>query len=282
MIQPLLDEIYHDDLADDPHRDQAIREKLRIFSAPFAELLESPNLNYDDAAMRFAYLYRFVTGHAKLVAERFAQVPELTTLFQTPERAFIACLGAGPGSEVLGLLQAASRISNIALPEMHVTLLDNHPVWAESWSPSFSEAQPPFAFSTTYIPWDVLNDPFSRHKFFRSDWFTMVYFLSDIYAQRDRAIPALTRLFQHAKPGARIFYLDHSNPPCTEWMITLAQAHGFSSTQRGSFHRRIVLSDEDTSDLGVYLERFGTPQWSDDFVWGILTKSDPISEAILL
>lgn len=281
MIQQLLDEIYHDYLADDPNRDQTIRERFRMFSTKYAELPEFPNINYDDPATRFAYLYRYVTCHASLVAERFAQVPELTTLFQIPQRTFISCLGGGPGSETLGLLKAASMISNITLPEMHVTLLDKHPVWADSWSTIFSEARPPFAFSTTYVPWDVLNDPYPRHKFFRSDWFTMVYFLSEIYAKRDLAIPALTRLFHHAKSGARIFYLDNSSPQFTEWMIQLAEDHGFSSTCHVPYGRNIVPSDEEKSDLGVYLGKFDTPKLTANVVWGILTKSDPIQEAVV-
>jgi len=298
MIQQLLDDIYHEDLADDPNRDHTIRERLRMFSTKYADLSELPTMDYHDPATRFAYVYRYVTCHANLVAERWAQVPELTALFQTPQPTLMACLGAGPGSEILGLLQAASLISPVVLPQLHVTLLDKHPVWAESWGTIFSHVRPPFAFSTTYVPWDVLHhsEPHHQwfhsdshsdwytmvhHRFFRSDWFTMVYFLSAIYKQRDRATPVLTRLFHHAKPGARIFYLDHAHPPFTEWMIQLAEAQGFSSTYHVPYDPPIVPRDEAPSDLGMYRDKFGMPQLTAKVAWGILTKSDPNQEGVI-
>jgi len=292
MIEHVLNEIYEEDLINDPDRDQHIRHQLQRFSTPPVNLFHSPNLDerftvhpadrfhlpntYDyHLAQRFAYLYQHVTCQANLVAERFTHVPELSQLFETPHPTRMTCLGGGPGSEVFGLLKAASMASHITLPAMHVTLLDSHPEWAESWSTIVSEAHPPFVLNTTYVPWDVFNNSRQYHHFFHSHWFTMVGFLSNLDPKRDQALPALAQLLHHVQPGTQIFYLDNAATPGIDWMIQLAHTHGFSATKHVLSHHSIGFNQEDSSNLAVYRDKFGIPTWTEDIAWGILTKSDP-------
>lgn len=75
--------------------------------------------------------------------------------------------------------------------------------------------------------------------------------------------------------GTRIFYLDNAASPGIEWMIPLAHTYGFSSTKHVLYHHNIGFSNEDQSNLEVYRDKFGTPTWTEDVAWGILTKSDP-------
>jgi len=200
----------------------------------------------------------YVTSHANLVSTIITNSSDLSVLFDK-EKIAVACLGGGPGSDFLGVLKYL--MLNGKKPSVRFQLCDKEKTWAESWDGVDEMVDPEFRISTSYLSIDVTQpedwQPFT--KYFQSDLFTMIYFMSEVHALRDIADEYFANLFETAKCGALFLFVDNNNPEFYNWFDELANEFGVEILKSRQ-ENMIAPVHEEKKDLGEYYEKFDSPK----------------------
>lgn len=258
LIKTVLDEAYAAIPGDDDAKDAAIKKAHRELSAAYANLTEAGCLDYTQPCRRFAYIYKYTTCHANTVYCAIGRFRILRKLFEC-EKVTISCIGGGPGSDFLGVLKYCMGLESP--PELKCRLFDRDPAWAESWDDVDDKLGPLFRISTSFQPFDVTNDSTWKGyaKYFNSDLFMLVYFLSEVYANRKQAAPYFKAMMEGAKEGSSILYIDNNADEFNSWFEKLIAGTGFNIV--GSADENFILPwEEEKKDLSPYYEKFESPK----------------------
>lgn len=270
IIKSVLDEAYNDIEGSEEEKDALISGAFEPLRTEYSELLTSKGINYSHPITRFAYIYMYVTSHANLVYEIIQSSSKLSAVFDN-ERVNVACIGGGPGSDFLGILKYL--MTNEKKPKVKFQLCDKEKTWAESWSDVDDKVDPEFRISTSYLPLDVTNpEDWQPHtKYFQSDLFTMIYFMSEVRAFRDSSNDYFATLFKNARQGALFLFVDNNNPEFYGWFDELAKKYGVEILgSKEAF--MTVPTDENKNDLGKYYEKFGYPKLKANIAYRIGRK----------
>ncbi|MBL8812120.1 MAG: hypothetical protein JNM43_18295 [Planctomycetaceae bacterium] len=270
LIKTVLEEAYGEIPGDEAERDAAVAEELSKLSEEYKDLLNNGCLDYSDPARRFAYLFRYTTSHANLVYSRIGLSRRLANLFDG-ERVVVSCVGGGPGSDFLGILKYCLR--NRKSPELKCQILDRDPAWGESWSDVDDKLRSTLRISTVFFPFDVTEADnwgrFSKH--FSADLFTLIYFMSEVYAKRDLAEDYFSTLMSRMKDGAVLLYVDNNDSRFQDWFDRLARDNGLRIVSSNGGWETLPW-DEDKDDLQPYLDKFGPPKLRANISWRLGVK----------
>lgn len=254
IIKSVLDEAYSQIPGDEVSKDNDIKEAIKYLRKEYTNLLNSNNITYSDPITRFAYIYTYVTSHANLVCTLIERNYLLGKLFDNP-KVNVACIGGGPGSDFLGILKYL--MTNKKSPTVKFQLCDKEKTWAESWCDVDDKIDPNFRISTSYLPLNVTDpDDWKAHnKYFQSDLFTMIYFMSEIYTLKELANEYFANLFSQAKVGSLFLFVDNNNPNFYDWFDELALKHNINIINSTSGQISLPYH-EDKNDLEIYFEKF--------------------------
>lgn len=270
LIKTVLDEAYHAIPLGPLAKDAAIENALSQLSREYQRLRERGCLDYSDPVRRFAYIYRYTTSHANLVYRVIGGTSHLRQLFNQ-KKVTTASVGGGPGSDFLGILKYCLRAKKS--PELKCQILDRDPAWGESWSDVDDKLGPTFRISTVFHPLDVTDaktwTPFVKH--FQADLFTLIYFMSEVYALRDGAAGYFQSLMSAAKPGALVLYVDNNSPEFTNWFDSLARAHGWT-TMASACGDHLLPFEEEKMDLAPYIHKFTPPKIKANIAYRVAKK----------
>ena len=261
LVKSVLDEIYAD-LPDRSERskDRKIQEKLDILQERYGNLLSSNiSVDYSDLYTQFAYIYRYVTSHANIVYQVIQTYPEIQELL-SQEKISVACLGGGPGSDLLGILKYVMKYK--LTPTLRCTNFDKETCWGECWNDVDDKVGAGMRLSTSFLPLDV-TDPetyMNQKKYLRSDLFTLIYFMSEVYSKREEAELYFSILFDGIKKGALVLYVDNSDSRFYEWFDSLANANNLEFIRKEETSFNITDFREEKTDLAEYYEKFGMPK----------------------
>lgn len=187
-----------------------IRNSMTTMSQAYSALKVQNDVNHGDLATRFGYIYKYIGSHANIVFQLIQRNEVLQELFRRDD-VDVVCIGGGPGSEVLGILKyiLTEKLS------LHLTshILDKEKNWAEAWSDLGRKVPNDLRFNTTFETIDVCNpdDWIERKKLWKADLFTMIYFLSEVFCNKETAQPFFDNLFEKAKSGALFVYVDNND-----------------------------------------------------------------------
>lgn len=273
LIKSVLDEAYSQIPGDDVSKDNDIKEAIKYLRGEYRNLWKENNITYSHPITRFAYIYTYVTSHANLVSTLIENHDYLGKLFDQP-RVNVACIGGGPGSDFLGILKYL--MVNYKTPTVKFQLCDKEKTWAESWCDVDDKIDPEFRISTSYLPLNVTDpDDWKAHnKYFQSDLFTMIYFMSEIYSLKDLANEYFANLFSQAKRGSLFLFVDNNNPKFYGWFDELANKHSIN-TINSNVGKMSLPFHEDKNDLDIYFEKFqdiGKPKIIADVAYRIGRK----------
>lgn len=270
IIKTVLDEAYAEIQGSDEEKDKLISEALEKLSADYSNLLNGAVIDYANPDTRFAYIYKYVTSHANLVFKITLNNKDLGLLFDR-DKITVACIGGGPGSDFLGILKYL--IVNDKKPVTRFKLCDREKTWAESWSDVDDKVDAEFRISTSYLSIDVTNpeDWKSHAKYYQSDLFTMIYFISEVHAHKKLANEYFNELFSRAKSGALFLFVDNNNQEFYSWFDDLALENNVEIIKREETFMTIPF-EEEKSDLGVYFEKFSSPKLKANVAWRIGRK----------
>jgi hypothetical protein len=270
IIKSILDEKYAQIPGNEVEKDEQINEKLQKLRQGYTQLLTGHNISYNNHITRFAYIYAYVTSHANLVCTLIEKNSELNSIFDK-EKVKVACIGGGPGSDFLGILKYL--MTNQKKPDIKFQICDREKAWAESWSDVDDKVERTFNTSTSYLPLDVTNsnDWKNHKKYFQSDLFTMIYFMSELVALRDLANQYFVNLFSQAKSGSLFLFVDNNNPEFYDWFDKLAKTHNIDII-KSQEDRITVPFEEEKSDLGKYYVKFDSPKLTANVAYRIGQK----------
>ncbi|WP_106093163.1 hypothetical protein [Enhygromyxa salina] len=265
LIKRVLDEAFDDIQGTRDEKFNKIRAAQDAMSQRYQSLgVGGPGPSYGDPATRFAYVFRYVTSHANLVAEAIANSAKLRDVFAAPtggaDTISVACLGGGPGSDFIGVLKY--MIKNGASASLLCHLLDKEGAWGDSWSGIGSMLEEiPFRVSTHFQALDVTlaNTWDQQRRYLKADIFTLIYFASELWGVKDASEVFFKHVFGSAKPGAHILYIDNDSDIFTHWFDTLAAEVGLEEVQSWSEDARMP-SDEQKDVLASYLTHLGWPK----------------------
>jgi hypothetical protein len=272
MVREVLEQLYaHIGGSSEAEKDRKIRDAFSEIEKSYKRLREAaPSHSYTDPAVRFAYIYRYVTSTAVTVGQLLGHpVFRALTSKQTIQ---VTCIGGGPGSDYIGL----SRWLNACQPPrpaVKAFITDKHPVWANDWGIISDHLSEDFKVFCNHLPLDVtVPDQWQQYyNILTSDLFSFVYFFSEIYTAREAARQFLADVCRTAHPGALMLYLDNYPREFFEWFEEIATANGVALIHEGK-GELTVPSDEDKKDLGRFLDKFSPPRLKLVARWCILQK----------
>ncbi|MBF2066062.1 MAG: hypothetical protein IGS39_16835 [Calothrix sp. C42_A2020_038] len=258
IIKSVLDEAYSQIPGDEAQKDSEIKDALEYLRNEYARLSNGSIIDYSFATTRFAYIYVYVTSHANLVCSMIQKNQDICNLFDN-QKVNVACIGGGPGSDFLGILKYL--MINQKSPTVKFQLCDKEKTWAESWSDVDNMIDPEFRISTSYLPLDVTEQddwkPYT--KYFQSDLFTMIYFMSEVLSLRHLANEYFDNLFSQAKPKSLFLFIDNNHHQFYSWFDDLAKTHNIKIIDKGEGSNSLP-SDEEKLDLGIYFQKFSSPK----------------------
>lgn len=261
IIKSILDEEYDQIPGNEVEKDNKIQVQLKALSSNYTQLSEKNTISYRDSITRFAYIYRYVTSHANLVCTLIENDEKLQSIFDNEdnEKVKVACIGGGPGSDFMGIIKYMMR--NQKSPNVKFQICDREKAWQDSWDGVEDKVEPEFPISTSYLSFDVTNsDDWSINtKYFQSDLFTMIYFMSEVVTLREQANEYFVHLFNQAKSGSFFLFVDNNSREFYDWFDELAKTHSIDiiKSKEDSIN---VPFEEEKLDLGKYYDKFSPPK----------------------
>lgn len=259
LVKIALDELFEvvDDTADDAKAE--LVAACAELSRKYASLTDSRRtpIDYSSPVARFAYVYTYTASHGSWVAEVLTETDETKALLELDEALRVTCLGGGPGSELIGLLKACKELEREE--PVSCFLLDSEDAWSETWAEVDQQIEAPFKVSTSFRCVNVLSPPKYENlaKAFDADLFLSIFFLSEIYAFRERALPFFTQLAQKMKPGAVVVYIDNSSEQFTRFAESIFIPSMFEKLRSDDNVVLQLSPREEKAALGRYLTLIG-------------------------
>ena len=274
LIKSVLDDAYTAiNAPNEKAKDALILKELENLSEEYKNLVVKGRapIDYSNGAKRFAYIYKYTVAHADYIMQLISGEKELCNLL-AKDSIEVACLGGGPGSDLLGLLKYLIRkgVSGISLT---CYIFDKERAWGDSWSDVASSLKPPFHIFPVFQQLDV-TDPAtwsSYQKYLRADLFTMSYFLSEVWKIKEQAEPFFQHCLSHMKPGSMVLFVDNNDSRFYDWFDQMAQGQNLVPISSGN-GSLCFSNDEEKNDLGDYLAKFGWPLRKSDAAWRIMKK----------
>ena len=172
LIKLVLDDAYAAiNAPNDATKDALIKKELTNLSAEYGKLASktSSSIDYSDSVKRFAYIYKYTVAHADYIMQLIDGNKGLRALL-TNKSIEVACLGGGPGSDLLGVLKYLIRTGAKGL-SLKCYIFDKERAWGDSWSDVASQLIPPFQVFPVFQQMDVTDSKTwaSYQKFLRAD-----------------------------------------------------------------------------------------------------------------
>ena len=100
----------------------------------------------------------------------------------------------------------------------------------------------------------------------------MIYFMSEVYGLRDKAEAFFAYLFENAKPGALLLYVDNRSAVFYEWFDSLVKKYNWKVLCADALELKMEDLSEERTDLGEYHDKFGWPKLKADIAFRICQK----------
>jgi hypothetical protein len=263
-IKLVLDEQFAEIDEDVETRVVTVKAALKYLSAGYASLVIKNNLSYANPAVRFAYIFKYVTSHSDMTYQGIGQYSKALRSLFNRKIVQVSCIGGGPGSDLLGVLKYAEQVLKMEdskLKQIRCYLIDGENAWADAWSDVDQKVGLKCSVSTFFLCMKVTEpSQWKLHsKYLAADLFTMVYFVSEIYAMREEAEPFFVNLLASMKLGACLLFVDNNDSRFKDWISGLADAAGLKLVSEDD-GEKCMGYDEQKSDLGEYMDLFGSPK----------------------
>jgi len=279
LIKIILDDLYSQIPGD---KDAKIQNKLNYLSDKYKRLKDSNEepIDYAPPETRFAYVFRYVPISADFAYQFIKNTSELRGVFDKP-RVEVACIGGGPGSDVVSILK---YLNMFALDPDYIgcDIYDGESAWHDTWR-HVDQHLDISRFSASFVSFDVTDEEdWSKQKrYLRSDLFTLLYFMSEVFRFKEAANPYFEYLFSRAKPGAMFLYVDNHDKEMTEWFEGFVRKYGYEIVNSGEHNQRNkqkMGSEEEKTDLGEYIDKFGKPRVHGAIDYRVCRKREPIDD----
>lgn len=215
--------------------------------------------DFADAATRVAYLYEYVSFNAALLAKLFEANPDLVQPMFNHPKTSVACLGGGPGSDIVGLHKYLEGHAPSQFKHLSAMILDRCDAWGNEWIKIDMDGieDAGFRLTSAHRPCDVNASTslgYVRH-FASINLITNLFFLSELMASKEQATPFLSGALEKCQDGTLLFYVDNDRPSMYEWFDNLLASKQWAIL-RSDNGQQVLPSDEqkrilEELDLGI-------------------------------
>jgi hypothetical protein len=257
LVKNVLDETYAQIPGNESERDELIKSKLEYLQRQYEGLFKGNKVDYSDYATKFAYIYKYVTCHANCVLQILKQ--NQGTIKVQGSEVNLACLGVGPGSDVLGIIKYLNNGQKLNSFKLKFNLFDRDKTWEDYWEIISQKVKD--SKNIGFLPYhefDILNpDNLSSNVdiFQKADIFTMSYFMSEVFTYCNQPKEYFDKLFSQAKSGSYFLFIDNNSPQYYQLFDDLAKAHNVNILKNEEREFGMPY-DEQKSDLGIYFTNF--------------------------
>ena len=274
LVKTVLDDAYSEIKAKhDNEKDHLIKSEMAALSSEYATLTHSKasEIDYSNPIKRFAYIYKYTVAHADYIMQLINREKTIQDLLKQGNPK-VACLGGGPGSDLLGILKYMIN-ADVGGTSLTCFIFDKERAWGESWSDVARVLEAPFNVYPSFMQLDVTDEATwkSYAKIAQADLFTLSYFMSEVWRLKEQAEPFFTHCMSQMKKGSLMLFIDNNSSQFVNWFDALANQHDFEWLMKGN--SQISFSnDEEKTDLGVYFTKFDLPKRKSDAAYRILRK----------
>jgi len=216
FIRDVVDRLY----AGQPNTaDAIIATHLASLTASYRVVNALPaGVNYTDPLARLAYVFKYAAAHSYYLAQILLEVRQQLAhpLFSGPN-VFAACLGGGPGTDIIGIKKHLLDGAYPAGTILNGCVFDRQPGWNNEW------AYVANALGNTVRPYFQPFDatvplaPNARGYLASADIVTISYLVSEImHLDAHGAVTVFFKsCFDAVKPGALFVFVDYFGGPTT-------------------------------------------------------------------
>jgi hypothetical protein len=240
----------------------AVKQKILSLGSLYPSIWNpsAQPIDYSDAATQAAYVFTYLGANADLIYQTLRGAHGTAKLLLDQPEPKIACMGGGPGSDLLGLVKFAERFAKKP-KKLIVEVLDHHLAWWDMWDHTLATFPDKISYSASIREMNYCNEGswVKEIDFLQSDIFLFSYSLSEAWRYNsDGSITAfLDMIINSAKAGALFIYSDnsgvHFDPHFEREFVTRSNLR---VVHRHSYDHMIVGNDEQTSDLEPHLTTF--------------------------
>jgi hypothetical protein len=275
VVRSVLDELY--DQISSLHgqdADEIIQKEIFDLSEKMRSLYLRNEVDYNNPATRFAYIYSYTTAHADMVYQFIQEEKELQDLFKA-NTVNVSCLGGGPGSDFLGILKFMA-LTSVRATKLKCLLCDKERSWREAWYDVDSKI-PTTSFSTSTTFWDLdITDTSNlspQTRLFQADLFTLIYLMSELSSGIEDARDFFDIMVQSAKPGALFLLVENNDRRFYGWFDEFAADAGLECIKKQENYYFVMGWDEQADELAIYNAKFErTPKITASIAYRIYRK----------
>lgn len=261
IVNGVLDELYDQgkkELGD--KLDEEIIKQLTYLSSSYQKLSDASRtpINYSSPATRFAYVYKYVAAHGDYLVQTMENVSKLLNgpIFHTDSTS-VACIGGGPGSEIIGVLKYLEESKEESVRRILFYLLDKEQAWSDTWT-DIREKIEGFDVSWMFQQLDITNSSSWKYtkKFLNADVFVMSYFYSEVQGLGVVVNESIKSIFEDAKSGAFFIYIDNGCDQFNDEYDSLYSKESFKLIYQRTNEYITPRPSEQVSILDKYREKF--------------------------
>ncbi len=273
LIKLVLDDAYaRIHIKDEAEKDVQIKHELANLSMEYGKLTDTKagGIDYSDPMKRFAYIFKYTVAHADYIMQLVRMSQPVKKLF-TRSDVEVACLGGGPGSDLLGVLKF--MIASGSKSNLTCYIFDRERAWGDSWSRVAKKLNAPFYMFPVFQQMDVTDSQTwaSYQDYLQADLFTLSYFMSEVWRIKSKAEPFFQHCMGRAKKGSLFLFIDNNSSQFYGWFDYLAEQNKLEKVEGGTTEFAFS-NEEEKRDLGIYFEKFGWPKRKSNAAYRIMRK----------
>jgi hypothetical protein len=274
VVQKVLEDTYREIPGNEAKRDAAISAAIAGISNTYKKnLLKGGGPDFADPVNRFAYVYSYVPAHAHWIHELIGFSEDAAAVFDA-DKVRIACIGGGPGSDLVGILKFLDE-RDAEAPAIFCEIVDGCEQWKLTWADIGFTLDLPARLNTDYVIHRVGEPNVWAHptKFAKADLFTMNFFVSEIAHLGDPAWDYIEKVLEKAKKGAVLLFNDNNNSSFFERFDRIATQGGWETLVKGNGERKVYDTGERLDELGHFREKFErASRLTGNVAWRVLRK----------
>lgn len=239
-----------------------VKDELPLLAAKYP-LIWNPKLkpiDYSSAATQAAYIFTYLGANADLVYQTLCGARKHAASLLSQSEPKIACMGGGPGSDFLGLVEFAERLEKRPT-KFDVEVLDHNLSWWNVWDYTLSTIPDFFGYTAKIRKMDYRknNEWVSNEQYLESDIFIFSYSLSEAwrYNSKNSITRFIDKIVGSSRGGALFIYCDNSGDSFDpHFEREFLGRRDLKLLHRAAYDHMIVGSDEQASALEPYLTAF--------------------------
>ena len=229
-----------------------------------------PSIPFDDPLRRLAYLYMYVAANAYVVEYVLKEDPSLKAFITSVSRrnsgvVKVCSLGAGPGTELLGLAKWIEQEQIGDQIILDPLLCDQETGWGDNWVAIRDQMRGRInkAYGTNKRPVFVLPGDFHRidvedvqsigdvPDVRDQDLYLVSYVVSHVFDNFDNMNRFFCELIGNAPPRSKFIFIDRRGERWQDKVTQLAKSAPIQFSETKEASDLTISRDEEKSDLGA-------------------------------